>query len=426
MVLHIFSSTPKERSMVLHQYFYADPSLPSDNTQSGNRSPLTVKGIKHIKLQKHHRKIPGYWLVVEFTNNACGYRLMHDVIRKIPKYRRDGGVFYPDKELNGQELEKGWLEKYRFENGKLEETSRLFFQEIRSHLREGRPNNAYLGVLMLLRLNPFFLKRYRRHYLLEDLAVAFDSLGNFGKVVKCYQLQSRIRPESSDPHLNLSGFYIVSGMEEKAVAVLKKAIRNDPANPFLISNLIVALSNLGHYETAVHTLKRRLEKDIQNGHFWKMLGDVYYEMEENQAAVRSYKKALSVMKTEDTDLLVADLYSGLAACYYEEEKYQKALEYYHKVLKIVPRDTYILINLAQLYFYKQHNSKEALKYAKMILETMPENGYAHYHLGLIYMDLGHIDKARWHLYKARRIMPSYNPVHEAIQLLKKFQSKRQR
>ncbi|MDW7671291.1 MAG: tetratricopeptide repeat protein [Bacillota bacterium] len=419
MVLHIFSATKKERVMLLKQYIHTDHlpgmDIKSDTSliQSGKR------GIKSVKTQKHYQRVPGYWLMVEFQKSRQGIQLYHQLKKQLPAHRLNEEVFYPQTELPGPQLEEKWLEKYHFNNETLEETSRLFLQEIRGHLKERRPGIAYQGILLLLRLNPFFMKKYRRYYFLEDLAYHYESLGNLGKAVKCFQLQQRIRPDSPEPYLNISSFYIVNGLEDKALPVLRKAIRKHPANPYLMSNLIIAMCNLGQFDAAIMILKKALEKDLQNGFYWKMLGDVFYEIEENDAAIRCFKKAIRFTDKEKAKDLSTDLHSGIAACYYEEGQYKKALDHYLKVLQIHPDDHYTLISLAQLHFYKLKNSSEALNYSKKILEIMPENGYAHYHIGLIYMDLEMMEKARWHLYKARRLMPYYNPIHEAIQLLKK-------
>lgn len=419
MVLHIFSATKKERSMLLKQCFHKEQIGTDNQILTSKTSGFWEEGIKQMKTQKHVRRVPGYWLMVEFQATREGRKLYHHIKNQIPAHRLDDQVFYPAAEMSGKELEMKWLEKYRFEKEMLEETSRLFLQEIRGQMKEGRPGNAYHGILLLLRLNPFFMKKYRRYYLLEDLAYMYESMGNLGKAVKCFQLQLRIRPDSPEPYLNISSFYIVNGLEEKAVQLLKKAIKKHPSNQFLMSNLIIAMCNLGHFDAAIMMLKKELEKGLLNGFYWKMLGDVYYEVEDNETAIRCFKKAIRSLDNEKSKDLAADLHSGIAACYYETGRYKKALDHYLKVLEIQPDDHYTLISLSQLFFYKLQNSRESLKYTKKILDTLPENGYAHYHIGLIYLDLELIEKARWHLYKARRLMPYYNPIHEAIQMLKK-------
>jgi tetratricopeptide (TPR) repeat protein len=418
MVLHIFSASLTERNRVLKQIFNIDQSSDIKNNRFLAEKSGKPGAIKSLKLQNHHNRMPGYWITVDFQKNLRGAHLLHHINGLLPQYRFGENVFYPDTEMSSKELEKGWIEKYRFEEGALEETSRLFFQEIRTQLKEGRAGNAFTGVLLLLRLNPFFLRKYRRHYIFEDLAYHFEHAGNLGKAIRCFKLQAKIKPDSAEPALNISSFYIMNGMEEKAMQLLKKAIKKHPSNQYLMSNLIIAMCNLDLYDAAIQHLKKTLEKDLQNGFYWKLLGDIFYEVEENSAAIRCYKKAIKGKFKVKSEELKADLHSGIAACYYEEGSFKKALEHYHLVLGIYPDDHYTLISLAQLYFYKLKKSSEALKYTRKILDAMPENGYAHYHIGLIYMDLEMVEKARWHLYKARRMMPYYNPVHEAIHLLK--------
>lgn len=419
MVLHIFSASKKERSTVMQQYFLdgqkeeAGMEIDDEHVQ-----PLT-QGTKSIKAQKRFQHIPGYWLTVHFKRNQQGIKLYHRVMNQLPPHRINDQVFYPVRELTGAELETRWMEKYSFSEENMEEASRVFLDEIKCHLKESRANNSYYGILLLLRINPFFMKKYRRFYILEDLAYHFEGMGNIRKAIKCFKLQIRIRPDSPEPYLNISSFYIINGMEERAIVLLKKAVSKHPSNPFLMSNLVIAMCNIGGFDEAITVLKKALEKDLQNGVYWKMLGDVFYEVEENETAVRCFKKGIRLINEEKYKELAIDLHSGVAACYYEEGLYKKALKHYLKVIELNPEDSYTLISLAQLYFYKLNQSNEALKYTKKILDVMPENGYAHYHIGLIYMDLQSMEKARWHLYKARRLMPYYNPVHEAIQMLKK-------
>jgi tetratricopeptide (TPR) repeat protein len=416
MVLRIFSATVSQRNKTLKQFFSIDQPSAIESVLAEKTEKTSA--IKTLKVQNHHRRIPGYWIIVEFHRNVRGVNLFHHVTHLIPQHRIGENVFYPESEMKSRELEEGWNEKYRFAENHQDETCRLFYQEIRSHLKEGRSGNAFIGVMLLLRVNPFFLRKYRRHYILEDLAYHYDQAGNLGKAVRCFKLQAKIRPDSAEPSLNISSFYIMNSMEEKAVQLLKREIKKYPSNQYLMSNLVIAMCNLGFYDAAILLLKKTLQKDPQNGFYWKLLGDVFYEVEENNDAIRSYKKAIKGSFKSKSEDLKADLHSGIAACYYEEGNFKKALEHYQQVLAIYPEDHYTLISLAQLYFYKLKKSGEALKYTRKILEAMPENGYAHYHIGLIYLDLELMEKARWHLYKARRMMPFYNPVHEAIHLLK--------
>lgn len=419
VVLHIFSASNKERSALIKHYFQREQCEKTTGQSVLDNLQSVTKSVKSIKAQKHFQRIPGYWLIVDFKQDHKGLQLYHRVLNQLAPHRINDQVFYPVTELPGAQLETRWMEKYSFSEENMEEVSRLFLDEIKSHLKEGRAATAYHGILLLLRLNPFFMKKYRRYYILEDLAYHFEGVGNINKAIKCFQLQIRIRPDSPEPYLNISSFYIINGMEEQALPMLKKAVSKHPDNPYLMSNLVIAMCNMGSFDAAITVLKKALEKDIQNGVYWKMLGDVFYEIEENETAIRCFKKGIRLIKEDKHKDLASDLHSGIAACYYEDGLYKKALKHYLKVIELHPEDSYTLISLAQLYFYKLNQSTEALKYTKKILDAMPENGYAHYHIGLIYMDLQLMEKARWHLYKARRLMPYYNPIHEAIQMLKK-------
>ena len=415
VILHIFFASKKERVRFMEEKL--------DLTTDLGWNPDSQSGIKKVLMKRHYRKIPGFWLVVFFRQGIKGQELFRQIKTSMDEERLGEGVFFPARELTRLELENGWVRKYRFDKENLDESCRIFLQEIRAHILQGHLNNAYRGLLLMLRVNPFFLKKYKRSAVLVDMAFHFEVNGNPGKAIRCLKLQLRIIPDSVEPYLNLSSFYIFNGMEEEAIQLLNKALRIDSTHFLLVSNMVVALCNMEMFESAIKVLKKALEKEPEHGVFWKMLGDVHYEMERNDSAIRYFKKAIKRLDSKDSDAFLADAHYGIAACYYENSDYAKALEHYHKVLRLDPTDTYILISLAQIYFYKMGKPSEAAKYTAKIIERMPENGYAHYHMGLICMDLEKLDRAQWHLYKARKLMPDYGPVREAIQMLKQNESR---
>lgn len=87
--------------------------------------------------------------------------------------------------------------------------------------------------------------------------------------------------------------------------------------------------------------------------FWKLMGDLYYEMDNNKEAIKCYKTVLSIKNKSGDNMLnfYGEIYNSIGACYFEEEKYSKAVKYYKKVLLYKPDDNYTLLSLSQIYFY---------------------------------------------------------------------------
>ncbi len=415
MKLNVFFSSSHERIEFVEAQFKLEKMIIKDNAMV---SPI-IPGIASLKLKKSFNNIPGYWLEFIFNKTSNGRDLFQQLNSVLPQNRINGNVFYPKSHLAIRELEREWIDKYGLTDEAIDEDKwRLFYLEVKAHLKSGRFNIAYSALIIFLKYNPFFLRKYKRYYILEEIAYAFEEAGNLGKAAKCLKIQQALQPDSVEPDLNLSSFYIINGMEEEAIKVCKSSLKKHPTNIYLISNLVLALSNLGSFEYAVDFLKKLIVKQGDNSLYYKLMGDVYYEMEDYREAVASYNEALLKLKKKAADEYIADLYNGIAACYLELNSYKEALINYKKALKQSPKDVYTLLSIAQLYFYRLKDYKAALSHGKQLMELEPENGLVQYLIGLIYLQMENHEKARWYLYRARKSMPNYEPVYEAISLLR--------
>ncbi|MDR5657957.1 tetratricopeptide repeat protein [Serpentinicella sp. ANB-PHB4] len=414
--LNIFFPTQDER-----EFFLNYNELEIKMIDGNKKYYSNIDEINLIKCKSVYKHIPGYWLEVQISNTDQGNKLYNQIFNMVPSDRINEEVFYP-KHLTGSKcLNKGWLKKYDLlKNRFKDDVWKIFFQEVKNHLLSGREEIAYYGLLLIFKLNPFFLKKYKRFYIFEEFAYYFEDVGNLGKAIKSLKMQAVLCPESVEPYLNMSSFYIVNGMEKDAINTCVKGLEKNQNNQYLVSNLIIAATNMGDFEYAIAYLQSTLNDDPNNPFFLKLLGDVFYELENNNSAIDCYKKSYEQIKKETIDDLQADICSSLANCYYDNENYKEAVAYYRKSLKYTPSDSFILLTLSQIYFDKLKDVKSALKFTRLLVEKIPENGLGQLQLGLIYSDMKNIEKARWHLYRARQLMPYYLPVQEAINSLKKI------
>lgn len=413
MTLNIFFSNKEDQRNFIEKQLKID-EVPEKFDKINNPIPSLIS----LRLKSSHRGIPGYWIELCFENSGEGKDLYDGLVKIIDEERVEEKVFFPRETLKAKELEDGWIKKYQLlGESYCEDSWNIFYKEIRVHMRAKRYDVAYYGLLVILKHNPFFLKKYKRFYQFEELAYYYEESGNIGKAIKCLKVHLILQPDSVEPYLNMSSFFIMNDMEEEAITICKEALKKNPNNKYLVSNMVLALSNLGNYEYAVEYMRKIMGKQPDSPYYWKLLGDLLYEVERNEEAVDCYKNSLNLLKKED-DEFMTDLFNGIAAAAYELENYEESAKYYKKVLAHYPSDSYVLLSLSQIYFYKLENIKEALKYGKLLLEGAPENGYGHYQVGLIYMKLENFEKAKWHLYRAKKIMPYYEPVLEAINYLK--------
>ncbi|MBM7615786.1 tetratricopeptide repeat protein [Alkaliphilus hydrothermalis] len=417
MKLNIFFSNNEERLRFIKAQLKGDKIVVEENKMV---SPV-LQGISSVKFKTTIKGVPGYWLELQFDKSSKGKEVYNKLLGKMDKNTIEENVFYPREALGYRELESKWNKKYNLLAEEYNEDSwGLFYKELRTHLRDKRGEVTFYGLMIYLKYNPFYLKRYKRFYIFEELAYHFEEEGNLGKAIKCLKLHQKLQPDSVEPYLNMTSFYIINEMEDEAITLCKEALKKYPDNKYLISNLVLALSNIGNHDYAVEFIKKTIKKQSGNPYYWKMMGDLLYEMEKNTEAIDCYQKALSQTKEKKNDEFTTDLYHGIASAYYEVEEFEDAVRYYEKVLSHYPADGFVLLSLSQIYLYNLKDLKLALEYGEMLLEKVPENGYGQYQVGLIYLQMEQYEKAKWHLYKARRMLPNYEPVTEAIQYLKQL------
>ncbi|NLM04293.1 MAG: tetratricopeptide repeat protein [Clostridiales bacterium] len=415
MKLDIFFNSKRKQEEFLNKKFNIQDLIMKDNNILEK-----IHGIKNIKLKSSYKTIPGYWLEIKFTQDNDGKEIHEFLLKKLNPTQIGENVFFPKENMSIKELEKHWIDKYNLLSSEEQnDVFKLFFQEIKTHLKYDRLDIAYKGLTLILKYNPFFLKKYKRYYILEEIAYEYEERGNMGKTVKALKMHAMLQPTSIEPYLNMSSFYIINGMEEEAFRICKLALEKNPDNPYIISNLLILLMNTGNYGYAIEFLQRTLRKEPENPYLWKMMADILYEIEDNRGAISCYKEALNMAKDDHIKEFKLDIYIGLGDCYYAEEKYIEAIKSYRKALNYNPKDPYILLSLGQIYFFKLKKIDLAFKYTKLLVDDIPGNGYGQYQLGLLYSYIGNTERATWHLYRARNIIPYYEPVHNAISILKK-------
>lgn len=384
-----------------------------------------IDGLGGLRFKNSFRAIPGYWLGLNFSNNKKGKDLYDRIILGLSTNRIGKNVFYPRVPLAKAQLERGWIDKYDFHMGDQEDGKWLIFlKELKNHMEKELIDNVFVGLGLVLKYNPFFLKKYKRYYIFEELAYYYEQNANLLRAIKCLKLQSAFNPKSTEPYLNMSSFYIINGMEEEAIKVCELGLKNNPEDQYLISNLVIALSNINEHEYAFIFLKQALDGDKENILLWKLMGDLCYEMDLNREAIRAYKKSLGIKNSNIDNManFYSEIYNSIGACYFEEEKYLEAVKYYKRALSYNPEDTYTLLSLSQIYLYYLQDIDTAFRYTKSLVNQVPDSGFGQYQLGVIYLEQGYIEKSRWHLYKARRLMPNYGPIHDAIETVKKIRS----
>ncbi|AOT68552.1 tetratricopeptide repeat protein [Geosporobacter ferrireducens] len=394
----------------------------------GYKAPIQIKeiikqlpaGIQCIGLKGSWNSIPGFWVKVQFKDDPIGKKQLKRMEAVTPSYWIDKNVYFPKEALAAKEMECLWRQKYDLEKETIQsEAWKLFLKEIKQHCSQERMEIAGIGLMYIYRHNPYFLKKYKRFYLFEDFAYFYEAKGELHKSIKYLRAQASLQPESAEAYLNMSSFLILNGLSHEAIDVCHKGMQINEDDEYLNNNLLIAYLNEGYYEAALEHLKKKVRRDPENSTNWKFIGDVFSEMGRDLEAIKYYHKALQI-RSADLHNVEQDIYYGLAICNQQLRRFKEAIKYYHKMLRYNSTDPKVLLNLSKIYGDDLKKYDKAQFYAEKIVELFPQNGYGHHNLGLVYLYTGRLDSAKWHLYQARRLIPDYQPVYEAIQKLKKI------
>ncbi len=388
------------------------------NAESKTQLDLLENSIKEIDFKRHYKKMPGYWLSIKLDDQHLCKSLWQKIYKVVPDFWIDKHLFFPKQITSLNEMEKLWFQKYNFVQDLFElEAWKLFYEEAKKHWKEGRLEVAEAALTIIYKYNPFFLKKYKRYYIFEALAYCYEAEGEISRSIRCLKMQAYLQPDSAEPYLNMSSFLLLNGFYEEAVSVCEKGLKISSEDPYLRNNLMIAYLNSGYFEEAILYLQKLIKKEPYISTNWKLAGDVFSQVGKYQLAVISYQRAL-VIHSEDIYGMIEDIHYGLGICYQQLGQFDNAIKYYQKLLESENIESGFLLNLSAIYRDILHQFDEAELYGREFIKLYPQNGYGHYNLGLVYLSTNKFKKAKWHLYKAKKLIPFYTPVYDAIVTLK--------
>ena len=211
-------------------------------------------------------------------------------------------------------------------------------------------------------------------------------------------------------NMNLSNVYNSSGKHEQTIALLEKAIKNDPKYGYnYYNNLAVAYASLGKTEQAVTLLKNAIENNavIDKASYYYNLGIIYKGTGKFDKARESLEKSIK------SNPGFADAYYGLAKLYEANHEIENAVSYYKKAIAYKPDDGNFYNDLAAAY-YSLGKYKDAVALLKKALEINPNFTDAYNNLGIAYCADGKNKQAIAALKKALQLNPKDGEAHNNI------------
>jgi len=409
-----FFLNKKRRADFIDKYLHETPG----QKEIEGTKPRQREGVFLIKLQHSHKGVPGYWLQIRFEEGEKGETLYREIKEIFTKEKVAEEVFYPQKPMEIRKLIIKWHQKYELDSA---ETSvdkwKVFYREIRNHFDRNRVMEAYVGLNLILKHHPEFLKKYRRYGLYEEIALYYEEQGEVKKAEKAIKKPLYLNIKSEEPYLNLCAFYMIHGMEEKAYKIGKFALKKYPKNVFVVCNQAVILATLDDYDRALEILGDAEREGITDPLLYKTKGELLSDLERDLEAIRFFKRGLKKTNKGDKTLRI-ELLSDLGESYVHLKEFEKAVKTYEKIIREDPKDLYHLLRLVGTYFYELKDYDQALKYGEIMIKEEPGMSSYHYLLGLIRMEKSDLELAQWHLYKAKQLMPSHPLIEEELRELR--------
>lgn len=225
-----------------------------------------------------------------------------------------------------------------------------------------------------------------------------------------------------------------TGQNDKAVELIKKAIRANPANPTYYYNLAVVYQALNNLDEAVACYKKALtlKHDYVDAH--NNLGVLLKEQGKVDEAIACYQKVLALnpgyantysnlgaVLREQGRLDEAEshcrkalalnsnhfeAYSNLGAALKEQGKLDEAADCFRRALALNPNYVEAYSNLGSV-FKDQNKMDDAVACYQRALELRPDLADLHYNLGGVLKDQGKLDEAIACYQRALQLDPDF-------------------
>jgi len=162
------------------------------------------------------------------------------------------------------------------------------------------------------------------------------------KAITEYAEVHRLDPSDVDSAIMLARLYRLHNEPDKAEDVLRKILKDDPANEAAAEQLTQVLLDNNKADEAIQFLESTTAH-ASSATLYDLLGDAYTQNHDYAKAEAAYRKAV------DLDPSELSYQRGLGQTLLYEEKYSDALAVYQKLADLMPDDSDNYVRIAQIY-----------------------------------------------------------------------------
>ncbi len=394
----------------------------------GDKEPLVRDAIKTLKLRSSWYEPKLYSDVLPITKlnkflrqkGVFSIRLLNSLGGKV------GNWVVLSLDYKAKALKRRAVQLYK---GKIQTLDFYDEEKLKEQITIALSNNDVIEANNLLVLfctkNPWFFKKKENAELGFMVAEAYLEQDELYHAARWYQCLIKDEPQNPISYLGLGTIYMLLGDLEAALHYFFSGIELNPGHLLLCYNICLLLQSIGEVDMAIEEVEEALKINPQSPFFHKLAGDLKLsDTNRLDEVLEHYKTAVFVMTPDEPQELLIQLLNNYSLALAENDDLAVAEKMLHEALNLNEKREETLLNLSAFYgFYKAENDL-AIEYANKALTINSDSGKAYHNLGLAYLTKGNWEKARWYLYKAKKLLPrDYMPLNSALVDL---QSKRPR
>lgn len=231
-------------------------------------------------------------------------------------------------------------------------------------------------------------------------------------IILLLMILSLTNANNTASYLNNGLFFITLYAEgynqlENAAIHLKTGISEGRDVPDSLLLLGLIHQTQGQYQQALKAYNQLAIELPDEGWIYVLIGDMEQILGNQENALASYEKALTVDQ-------YAKAHSGLARILASQNQSSMAIAAYEKSLEIATDFVSARIELAKLYYTKS-KWDEALENFELANRYDPYIAEVHYYMGLLYYNDGDHPKAIHALERALQLDPSYSLAQQKLE-----------
>ena len=273
------------------------------------------------------------------------------------------------------------------------------------------------------------------------MGMAYFEQGNVVDAEEYLQKSLDFLPNRADACDHLGRIALLKGEYERALALFRRALENDPATPGIHFRIAKAHVFLGNFKEAVLELQKDIEIFPDAGESYFLLGETYQQLKEYQKAKENFEAVIRIrpdytkgyyglatvcarlgLKDESTESQqkfkqldaedrkagrhwrqvleplmvtrrsVAHTHTDIGRVYHEHGYLDKAEQLWKKAATLDPNNVECRFHLSALYL-QNRKFPDALKLYEQIAGIDPNNGVAYFFMGNINAPINRVDDA---------------------------------